>query len=189
MATTYQENDTSQICALNNFCSTVGGIIEAGRQAQNGATAGVTEVTFLVDPRQVDDNEFSFECILTAGTTGDAGNWVIRANFTTGQMDVTWESCSICRVSSACVNQETIGSATALGLATTAGVQSTTISGAAVTLAAGDKVIITLGFSNANTMFARTIGITPNQLIDSPFMPPAPAGPPVGSLAMMGVGR
>ena len=127
MTTDYQQNDTAQVCTLNNFCSTVGGTIEVGRQAENGVAAGSSEQTFSVAASQADDNEFSFECIPKANTTGDSGTWTVRVDFTTGHMDATWESCFICRVNSACVNQETIGSATALGLATNTGVRSTNI--------------------------------------------------------------
>lgn len=173
MAVTVQQTDTAQVCALNNYCSSVGGTIEAGRACSVGGTAGTSEQTITIAASQADDNEFSFEWAVPAGYTWGAGNWTINVAFTTGNMDVTWESCFICRVNSSCVNQATIGSATGLGLATTTNPQSTVISGSAQTPGAGDKVIITLGFSNANTMFSRTVGITPSQTIASPFTAPS----------------
>lgn len=172
MAASFQQTDTAQACALNNYCSSVGGTIEAGRQASVGGTAGSSEVTFTVASSQADDNEFSFEVVVPAGYTWGAGNWTVNVNFTTGNSDATWESCFICRVNSSCVNQATIGSSTGLGIATKSGAQSTIISGSAQTPGAGDKVIITLGFSNASTMFARTVGITPSTTIESPLSAP-----------------
>lgn len=177
MATsTYNQTNTAQACALNNYCSSSGGTIEAGRQAEIGATAGSTEVTFSVAASQADDNEYSWEIILPASATSDADNATVRMNFTTGHMDVTWESCFICRVNSSCVNQETIGSGTALGISTNAGAQSTVISCSAVTFSAGDKVIITCGFSNAGSHSARTIGVTPSSTHTLPFNAPAASG-------------
>lgn len=175
MASTFQQTDTAQVCALSAYCSSVGGTQETdtGRQATVGGSAGVTEKTFSVATSQTDDIEFSFECVIPAGYSGDAGDWTVNVNFSTGNADATWESCFICRVSSGCVNQATIGSATGLGIATKSGPQSTVISGAAQTLSAGDKAIIVLGFSNASTMFARTVGITPSATITSPFSAPA----------------
>ena len=176
MTMTFQQTDTTQVCALSNYCSSVGGTIEAGRQASVGGTAGSTEQTFSCAASQADDNEFSFECIVPAGSTWGSGDWTINVNFSTGNMDATWASCFICRVNSSCVNQATIGSATGLGISTSAGAQSTVISGAAQTPSAGDKVIITLGFSNSNTMVARTVGITPSlTIVAAGFEAPAAA--------------
>ena len=172
MTVTYQQNDTAQACSLDNFCSTVGGTIEAGRQAEAGVSAGVTEAVVSVGAGLTDDNHFSFECIVAAGTTGSAGDWTVNVNFSSGDMDVTWESCFVCRVNSSCVNQESIGSSTGLGIATNAGAQNTVISGSAVTLAAGDKVIITLGFTEAAGHSAGNVGITPSTTIVSPFVAP-----------------
>ena len=176
MTMTFTQTDTAQVCALNNYCSSVGGTIEAGRQASVGGTAGSVEATFTTATSQADDNEFSFECVVPAGSTWGAGDWTINVNFTTGNMNATWASCFICRVNSSCVNQATIGSATGLGLPTSSGAQNTVISGAAQTPGAGDKVIITLGFSNADTMVARTVGITPSlTIVAAGFEAPAAA--------------
>lgn len=179
MATTdYTQNDTAQACALNNYCSGVGGTIEFGRQAEIGAGAGSTEQTFTCAVSQADDNEWSFEVIIPTDVVNptDTTDAIINVNFTTGQMDLDWDSVFICRVNSSCVNQETIGSATGLGITTNAGLQSTTVGMSAVTFAAGDKCIITLGISNANTMFTRDAGITPDQVLALPFNQPAAAG-------------
>lgn len=170
MSTTYQQNDTAQACTLANYCAPGGvGVVNTGRQAETGATAGTSEASFTVTKDVLDQNRFSFECILETGTTGDSGTWTVRIDFSSGHMDVRWRSCFICRVSSGCVNQESIGNAQNLSKPTNDGTQFTDVTGSAVTLAAGDKVIIVLRFDNTNTMFDRTIGITPSLVIDSPF--------------------
>lgn len=176
MATSsYVETDTAQVCSLAQYCSGLGGTVEAGRQAEVGVSAGSSEQTFSVAASATDDGEWSWEIILAASTTSDADTATIPINFTTGDMDVTLESVHICRVNSSCANQETIGSSSGLGLSTTAGVQSPTVSCSAVTFAAGDKPIIILGFSEAAGHSAGTIGITPDQTMTLPFNPPAAA--------------
>ena len=174
----YAQTNTAQVCSLANYCSSEGGTIEAGRQSEIGASLGSTEFTASVAASQGDDNELSWEIILPSGATSDADDATIVNNFTTGNMDATWESCFICRVNSGCVNQETIGSASGLGISTNSGQQSTVISCSAVTFAAGDKVIIVMGFSNAGSHSAKTVGITPNQSHTLPFNAPAGAGFP-----------
>lgn len=177
----YQENDTAQVCSLAVYCSSVSGTVEVGRQAEQGVGAGSSENTFSVPTSQADDAEYSFELVIASDSTWDAGNWTVRLDLTTGANDATWESCFICRVNSGCTNQAEIGSATGLGISCmTAGVKSTVIAGSVQSPSAGDKVIIVCGFSNSNSMFARTLGITPSQLIDSPFNPPAGVGQGAG---------
>ncbi len=175
MATeSYVQNDTAQVCALNNYCSTSGGTIEAGRQAEQGVSAGSSEVTFTASAGQTDDNEFSFEVIIAEDSTSDADTASIPINFTTGAMTATLESIFICRVSSGCVNQETIGSSTGIGFATNDGLTTQNVTCSAVTFASGDKVIITLGFSETGGHSDQTVGITPDQTMSLPFIAPAP---------------
>ena len=189
MSITFQQNDTAQACALNNYCSTVGGTIEEGRQAESGASGGVTGADVSVAASQTDDTEFSFECIFPNGTTDGAGDWTVDVNFTAGHMDATWESCFICRVNSSCVNQEEIGSATGLGKTTTGGQQNVVISGSAVTLANGDKVIVVLGFSNSGSHSAKTVTILPDATIIADAWV-LPAGTrKTGRLSLLGAGH
>ena len=175
---TYDQTDTAQVCALNNYCSGAGGTIEAGRQAEIGVGVGSTEQTFTVSASQTDDNEFSFECVLPSGATSDADTATINVNFSTGSMTAIFDSISICRVNSSCVNQETIGTTGSIGFATNGGAASPTVSCSAVTFSAGDKVIITLGFSETGGHSNQTVGITPDQTMALPFNPPAPTGFP-----------
>lgn len=189
MATSsYVENDTVQVCSLVQYCSGLGGTVEDGRQVEGDVAAGTTEVTFQVPAVTLDTGEFSWEIILAASTTSDADTATIPINFTTGKSTVTLESVHICRVNSSCVNQETIGSSSGLALSTTAGVQSPTVSCSAVTFAGGDKVIIILGFSENAGDPSAIIGITPDQTMILPFIPPAPKKQST-TLLLMGIGK
>ncbi len=169
------QNDTAQTSTLSNYCSTSGGTIEAGRQAEVGVAAGSTEQTFSVAASASTDNEFSFECVIPNDSTAGAGTWTVPVNFTTGDMDVTLEEVWICQVR-ASSNIATIGSNTGLGLNTFDGLHSPTVSGSAITFVNGDFAIVTLVFTEAAGHAAGIVGITPDQTITSPFTAPAGAG-------------
>ncbi len=171
----YVQEDTAQGCALNNYCSAGGGTIEAGRQAVQSGSVGSVEASFSVAASASNDNEFSFEIILPTDATSDADTAVIPINFTTGSMNAILESVYICRVNSSCVNQETIGSESGIGFATNGGSTTRNISCSAVTFAAGDKVIITLGFNETAGHSSQNVGITPDQTMSLPFLAPASA--------------
>lgn len=172
MALSLVQNDTAQSSTLDPYCSTSGGTVEAGRQAEESVSAGASEVTFTVAAGASTDNEFSFECILRDGTTGSAGDWTIPINFSTGQMTAVLDEVWVCHVRSS-VSQGTIGSETAIGYQTNGGSTTRTVSGSAVTLQNGDVVVITLVFSETGGHSNQTVGITPDQTITSPFTPPA----------------
>ncbi len=180
MATTYQQTDTDQsdVCAVAAYCSTVGGTIETDRAktAEVSGTAGTTEVTFSNGILQTDDIEWSFLCIPTAGSTRNSGTWTVNVDFSTGAMTVTWESLFMCRLNSSCVNQETMASATSLGIATNAGNQSSTLEDPDGTFDVGDKVVFILGFSNTHEHSTSNVGITPSLTITSPWDEPAAGG-------------
>lgn len=182
MAMSLVQTNTVQSSTLSNYCSSSGGTIEAGRQASVGGTTGTTEQTFTVAAGAATDNEFSFECVIPDDSTTGAGTWTVPINFSTGDMDVTLEEVWICQVRSSS-NIATVGSNTGLGLSTTAGTQSPTVSGSAMTWVNGDVAIITLVFSEAAGHADGTIGITPDQTITSPFTAPAASGRTMGSIA------
>ncbi len=169
------QTDTAQSSTLNNYCSTSGGTIEAGRQAAVGGSVGSSEQTFTVAAGAATDNEFSFECIIPDDSTTGSGTWTVPVNFTTGDMQVTLEEVWICQIR-ASSNIATIGSNTSLGLSTSAGIQSPTVSGSAITFVNGDVAIVTLVFSESGGHSAGTIGVTPDQTITSPFTAPVAAG-------------
>ncbi len=168
MAMSLVQTDTAQTSTLSNYCSTSGGTIEAGNQAAVGGSVGSVEVVVSVAASAATDNEFSFECVIADDSTTGAGTWTIPINFSSGDMDVTLEEVWICQVRSNS-NIATIGSSTGLGLSTTAGTQSPTVTGSAITFVNGDFAIVTLVFSESAGHAAGNVGITPSLTILSPF--------------------
>lgn len=169
------QTDTAQSSNLNNYCSTSGGTIEAGRQAAVGGSVGSSEQTFSVAAGASTDNEFSYECIIPDDSTAGSGTWTVPVNFTSGDMDVTLEEVWICQVR-ANSNIATIGNSTGLGLTSNSGLQTPTVTGSAITFVNGDVAVITLVFSESAGHSAGNVGITPDQTITSPFTAPVAAG-------------
>ena len=165
-------NSTTGVCAGNAvYCSGAatsdGG---ASRVASVGGTAG-TETTLATSAlaSSTDNANGLYTLDIPAGTSGDSGTWTIRLNITTANMNLTVTKIYVCRVNSSCTNQETIGSATGLSISLgTTGVKTQTVSGSAVTLAAGDKVVIVFVLSNG-AMSDQIARWGNDQNIDSPF--------------------
>jgi hypothetical protein len=134
-----------------------------------GGTPGVGASFINIGSSQTNVVEKAFACDVASGVSWDAGTWTIRLNITASNMNLTWSQVYVCRINSTCVNQETIGSNTAVNISlSTTGVKSTTVSGSAVTPSAGDKVLIVLAFTNG-AMSSQSAQYTPDQDIDSPF--------------------
>ena len=109
------------------------------------------------------------DCAIPAGYSWDAGTWTIPVNVTTANSNLTIASCFVCRVNSGCTNQSTIGSATSLGISCgSTGVKNITVTGAAQSPAATDRVVIVVTFTNSKSS-SQTVGITGNQTINTPF--------------------
>lgn len=190
MPINFTQTDTVGVCALGQYCAVDVSTPEARREASDGGTPGITTVSPSVAASAVDDNEIQFDCPVAADVNWNAGTWTVRLNSTVSAMAITWDTVYICRVSSGCVSQATIGSAVGLGISlNVVGVKSATVSGTAQTPAVGDRVMVILGFDNSGTM-AVAFSFIPDQNIDSPFTPPAGAGPAAGlrTLALTGVG-
>lgn len=113
---------------------------------------------------------FAYECEIPADASWDAGDWTVRFNITTSNMNLTVTEIYVCRVNSSCTNQATIGSETGLSISLgTTGVKTQVVSpGAAQTPSVGDKVLVVLIASNG-AMTSQSCGITSDQNIDSPF--------------------
>ena len=185
MATSdYVQTNSSQACALNNYCSAAGGTIEVGRVAEIGGSIGTTAANVTVGSAQSDDNEYSFECVLPTNAESSAENATVSLNFSLNSMNVTWASCWVCRVNSSCVNQETIGSNTSVALITNAGsgLLSTQVFCSSVAFAAGDKAIITIGLTETGGHASASVGVTPDQTMALPFNAPAGAGVPAAAM-------
>lgn len=169
-----QQTDSAGSCALGiigtgSYCSGVSSNASVNKLASVGGTAGSTPIT---SPSQnsVDNRAIIIEWVPGSGVTGSSGTWTVRLNVTTANANLNWTATHICRVSSGCVNQETIGSLTgqSISLGTT-GVKSMNVTGSAVTLGSTDKVLVMIVHTNSSGVMSQTFGWTPNQVIDSPF--------------------
>src|SRR5574341_118548 len=168
MAINFQQTDTDDSRNGNNtFCSdaVTNGLVASNedRQATDGGTAGSTPVTLGLGGSVVNAGGVAWYCIVASGVTWAAGTWTVRMNVTTANMNMTWTKCFLCRVNSANVNQETLGSVTGLAISlSTTGVKTATITGSAATPSAGDSVAVVIVVDNA-AMTAQTFDYTPDQ--------------------------
>src|SRR5438309_5675605 len=175
MPVNYQQTDGNTACAFAAFCSSLAllsgtGSLHANLQAIFGGTAGSGNFTLGLAASQTTVIGWAFEIPITNGENWLGGTWTIRLNINTANANVTWTNVDICRVSSGCVSQATIGSASGLGISLgSTGVKTTTVTGSAETPSANDKVWILLGFTNSAAS-AQNTGIIDDQLIGSPFM-------------------
>lgn len=179
-ALVFTQTSTAPSCAMDPFCS---GGTNAGDSGFNvrslcvvGATPSETPQTFIIPASGTNQIGVQLELVpdTDAGTAWNAGTWTVRLNNGTSEPDSTWDSVHICRVNSACTNQETVGSTTGLGISLgSTGVKTATVAGAAQSPATGDKIQIICIFStvSGNNDFPNVI---PNQDIDTPLVGPVP---------------
>ena len=117
---------------------------------------------------------YNFECGKPgASATWDAGDWVVRVNFTAGDAGTTLEEIHICDWLSG-TGYTTVRSDTgaARGISTTAGQQDITLNqGSAHTpqSAADSQPVIVLVFTNTDDHGGSSANITPSALIDTPI--------------------
>lgn len=172
MAVDLQQIDTDAVCtAGSSYCAGLSLNSQRFRKgAVQGGTAGTSAITHSVQASAANLAAIYFELTGIDSLSWDSGTWTVRLNVTTSNMNVSWESVHICRVTSGCSNVSSLGSASGLGISLGGtGVVSANVSGSAATPDAGDKIIIILGLSNANTMSAQSFGWTPSEIITSPF--------------------
>ena len=161
MALAFTQND------LTGDCSAVAGV---DKEMAAGGVAGSAEDSISIPSSASSGFNLNWQAIPGASVTWDAGNWTVRFNVTTANMNLTWERIQISRYTSACVFQENIMSVTGLAIAcSTTGVKSSTQTGTAGTApAATDYLTVLVGFNNG-AMSSQILGITEDQNIDSPF--------------------
>ena len=141
------------------------------KEAAEGATAGVT--AFTVSHGNVADLRAPFAFTSPASvpnsTAWESGNWIIRFEVSTANMNLTWNKvCVFAVLAGACTKNGTALDVASLGIGLgTTGVKSTTQSGSALTTNAGDRILASVGFKNGTSM-SQSIGIKPSQNIDTP---------------------
>lgn len=182
MAMIFTQTDTGGITSSNAFCSSASSGIRSGgpsRLCTVGGTAGSAPVAFGLGGEETNSifggagaaHAGVLELTVPAGASWDAGDWTVRLNVTTTNMNMTITSCAVCRLNSSDVNQATIGETTGLSISLgSSGVKTITVAGSAQTPSVGDKVVILFGGDNSSMSAQAGAGvITPDQNIDSPF--------------------
>lgn len=166
----FQQTDTDAPFGAIAACSglSAGTTVDAGL-CEFGGTPGSTEL--VADHPGSGSGTLRlihFELDVPAGTGWDAGDWTVSMGVTTQSSQLIWDSVFICRVDSGGTSQETLASATGLGIKFNLANVSHTLAGSAQTPNAGDRVYIVVGCTNGQTM-SNTVGITPSDIITAPF--------------------
>ncbi len=167
------QTDTAPTCTAAELCS---GLSDAQGPIEQFATLGGSAGSAedgsgnFPNASALVRRTLYFDCPGDTGWTTGAGTWVVRVNVSSGNAVIRLMEIHICRVNSSCANQETIGSLTGLNQATNvAQPMSNNVSGSAVTLAAGDRIMVIVGFDNTADHGNQAIGVTPSVNIDTPW--------------------
>lgn len=188
MAIIFIQEDTAATCGAAIYCSSlsVDAITQIVQSAVQGGTAGVTEDVSgnMTNSDSTIYRMLYFDLTVPSGMyggTGDAGNWTVRINHSTGDADIDIEEVHICRVAlGSCANQETLGSTTAIATATN-GAQPVSVvvnQGSNTSVATDDRVLVIVGYQNNAAHGNNSIGVTPSVNIDCPWTVPPSAGQP-----------
>ena len=175
MAMIFTQTDSPGSACVGNTemvaCSGLTAGFPVGYTAIN-CTVGGTAGTGVDDPTVASSAtaaEVALKLDVPAGTSWDAGDYTVRMNVTTANMNLTISSIYLCRVDSACTNQATIGSATGLSISlASTGVVSQVVTGSAQTPSVGDFILIVLGLTNG-AMSSQQVVFTQDQNIDTPL--------------------
>lgn len=170
MAIDYQQTQTSDSVDSGSHCSGRTDSFQWSKVCEDGGTPGTLELSTALSAGQTLNIKGRFAITPAPSVSWDAGTWTVRVNVTTANMNVTIEEVHICRLNSSEVNQAKIGSATGLAInCGTVGVKSINVTGVAQTPVAGDIVLVQIVCTNAQSMSLQSIGVTPSEIISSPF--------------------
>lgn len=164
MTTQWQQTDTTIFAALgctpggaNGVIASVGGTPGTGTTSIQGSSSGVDEylLAFVIQP--------------SSATSAPSGNYVMRLNITTANMNLTWTKIDLIEINGSCGTVQTLGTTSSLGISLgTTGVKSATITlGSPVSITSGNPLAFRLYFSNG-AMSVQSAADTNNQLIDTP---------------------
>ena len=138
---------------------------------QEQGTFGSSAETVTLAAEAVTDAGYMMESV--AGEPGitdwsPGGDWTCRINISSGDSSVTLEEVYVCRVNSSGVSQETLGSATGLGLSTTGSQPiSVSVTCSATTASTSDRIYVVWVFSNSQMHNTRSIDVVPDVMIDA----------------------
>lgn len=137
--------------------------------ASDGGSSGGTETVTLASGPSTRNQAGLISVAVAAGVVWGAGQWTVRLNVTTANMNMTLDTVIIVRTSSGCVGQEVIGTAASLAISLgSTGVKSVNVTGISVTPSVGDIVTVESTVSNSS-MNSQSVVFTMDQNIDSPF--------------------
>lgn len=170
------QTDTNASDGALAACS--GAALATGTQAKkatNGGSAGSSAVGLVIDTASTKAGlMFQSSALEPNVTKWQAGTWVVRINVTTGSPNATTtlEEVHVCRINSSGTSQETIGSATGLGINVDSGnegVKTVNVTGSATTATQTDEIYIVCVFTKAGALNGAP-QITPDQNIDTPIL-------------------
>ena len=174
MGVSYQQKNTIADCGPKD----VGGFSpvpsSVGLEMIEGGTNPAPKVVFGTVPNLVTSIILTFETISGVPnlTTWPSGTWTININVSQVSNKITWENAYICKVtpSPACVVTE-LGSTLLQAIScATAGVKSMdVVISSDLTVLATDQIYIALAFKNNHQAKAKTVGISPDQMIITPI--------------------
>ena len=174
MALTFTQTDDVASCPVMAACAPAGGTISS--QASDfamrvGGTAGTVAESFDIPAGSSRYGVF-FQSGATDQTDWPSGNWTVNLNVSTAQNNTAWTGVWVCRIDDACGTVASVGSETTSTDISAGGVFSKTVTGAATTGAATDRVYVVCEFTNSHNMTARTVGVTPSETVASPIPEP-----------------
>jgi len=161
-------------CGLIAACSSASLSGTLSAELIDGAATGSNELTLSINASGL-ASPLGFQTIANEPNITDwaAGDWVVRLNVTSANMNMEWEGTHVCKVSASptCGSAVTVGSLTSQTISMfPTGVKTMTVSGSNITVGATDVVYIVIILRNTDTMMTQSCGVTVDQDIDTPLV-------------------
>lgn len=171
MSIDYQQENGAGTAGTIQACSTSAATAttQTNRLASAGGAAGSTAQTLTMPGSAANRRAVYFEIVPSSTTSWDAGTWICRWRVSTANTNLVLRRIEICRLNSSNVSQQMIGTLDVSLGTLSAGARSDSVTGAAATPAAGDKVYIIYQFDNTGSSMTQSAGWTPDQIITAPF--------------------
>lgn len=178
-ARNFTQTDSGQSCSASDAiaCSdlSVADDEALGRLADEGGTAGTTQVTWTY--ANGDANSVCFWVTsdeIGQDTSWPSGTWTVRLNVTTADTQSIINA-KICRVTTTCATVlGVVGNDSTVTSLSTTGTKTWSISGASQSANTTDKFVVVFDCQEDQAHGNSTVGVTPDQNIDTPLTAPAP---------------
>lgn len=167
---TSAQDGPMKACAVGTLAA-----IPRARQMASGATPGVTEETISIAA----DSERLGWMLQSApgepgGITWPTGTVVSRLNITSAPGTLYLHAIYVCRITSAGVLVGSYGSLTGMHVTLSPGVKTHNVPVSRITGSVTDELYMVYSFHNHELLINQSVGITPDQVIDTPIVPPVP---------------